>query len=101
MGNPCPDLAPGQPRADSDGIWRPSPATKLAFSGARGRYVQREPEDTSLAGHQHADGTSDPRGASCTQVSSDWWRSMLGTRNTASERATEPQHKGGKRGKAQ
>ena len=35
-GNPCRDLAPGQPRADSHGIWRPSPATKPAFSGGRG-----------------------------------------------------------------
>ena len=37
MANPCRDRAPGQPRADSHGICRPSPATKLAFSGARGR----------------------------------------------------------------
>ena len=36
MGNPCPDLAPGQPPANMHGIWTPSPATKLAFSGARG-----------------------------------------------------------------
>ena len=36
MANPCRDLAPGQPRANSDGIWRPSPATKPAFSDARG-----------------------------------------------------------------
>jgi len=36
MGNPCRDLAPSQPRATSRRIWRPSPATKLAFSGTRG-----------------------------------------------------------------
>ena len=35
-GNPCRDHAPSQPPANSDGTWRPSPATELAFSGARG-----------------------------------------------------------------